>query len=127
MAFRRARTSLALALLVAAASGADGQGQPGVPPQGQAAAGQAQHLGRTYPRQLQPPPPRKAPRVYVSIVSPRQSSNVFQHIGQQRGQSNAGRSGGGMGSAGGMGSGGGMGSAGGMGSGGGMGAGFPAR
>jgi hypothetical protein len=121
MAFRLARTGLALALLVGAASGADGQVQPAVPPQGQAGAGQAQHLGRTYPRQLPPPPVRKAPRVYVSVVSPRQSSTVFQRVGQQRGQSNFGRSGGSMGSAGGMGSTGGMGSAGGMGGG------FPAR
>jgi hypothetical protein len=45
------------------------------------------------------------------VVSPQQSSsNVFQHIGQQGGQSGAGRSGGGFGGTGGMGTGGGMGS-----------------
>jgi len=66
-------------------------------------------LGRPYVRQVPPPPVRKAPGVHVSVVSPREQSNVFQHIGQQRGQSNAGRSPAGMGSAGGMGSGGGMG------------------
>jgi len=61
-------------------------------------------------RQVPPPPQRKAPGVYVSVVSPQQQqSNVFQHIGQ-RGQSNGGRGAGGMGNTGGMGTGGGMGS-----------------
>jgi len=124
MAFRSARLTLALGLLVGAAGGSEGQmqpatpmqgqhGQPGTAMQGQPAGGQALHLGRTFPRQLPPPPPRKSPQVYVSIVSPRQSSNVFQHIGQQ-GSSNGGRGTGGMGSAGGMGNGG-------------MSGGFPAR
>ena len=44
---------------------------------------------------MPPPPVRPAPRVYVSVVSPRQSSTVFQHIGR-RTQSNVGRGTGGM-------------------------------
>jgi hypothetical protein len=56
------------------------------------------------------------------VVSPQQSSsNVFQHIGQQRGRGTGGF--GGSGGMGGMGTGG----MGGMGTGGGMGSGFPAR
>ena len=122
MAFRWARQGVALALLVAVASGASAQVQPAGPPNGQAvggqaAGGQALQLGRPFTRQVPPPPVRKSPRVYVSVVSPqRQPSNVFQHIGQ-RGQSN-GRSAGGTG---------GMGNGGGMGTGGGMGSGFPSR
>jgi hypothetical protein len=94
MAFGRVRTGLVLALFVAAASGVSGEMAP---QQGQVAGGEAKHLGRAWPRQIPPPPPRKAPRVYVSVVSPRQSSTVFQHIGQQRTQSNAGHGGSGMG------------------------------
>jgi hypothetical protein len=109
MAFRWARQGVALALLVAA-SGVSAQVQPAPPPNGQAAGGQAHQLGRPFVRQVPPPPQRKAPGVYVSVVSPQQQqSNVFQHIGQ-RGQSNGGRGGGGMGNMGGMGTGGGMGS-----------------
>jgi hypothetical protein len=96
MVLRGARLWLGIALLVGGVSRASGQLQP-VVPQGQRPGGGAQHLGRTYPRQMAPPPARQAPRVYVSIVSPRQSSTVFQHIGQQRTQSNAGRGTGGMG------------------------------
>jgi len=116
MAFRWARQGVVLALLVAA-SGASAQVQPAAPPKqvqpaapanGQAAPGQARQLGRPFTRQVPPPPVRKAPQVYVSVVSPQQQqSNVFQHIGQ-RGQSGAGRGVGGMGNTGGMGTGGGM-------------------
>ena len=125
MAFRRGRQGLVLALLVAVAGSASPQvqpaapprqAQPGTPPNGQAGGGQAHQLGRPCIRQVPPPPPRKSPQVYVSVVSPQQSSsNVFQHIGQQqRGQSGGGA--GGFGGSGGMGS---------MGTGGGMGSGFP--
>jgi hypothetical protein len=141
MAFRWARQGLVVAFLVAAAGSAapqvrpaapprqgqpatpPKQVQPGTPPNGQA-GGQAQQLGRPFIRQVPPPPPRKSPQVHVSVVSPRQSSNVFQHIGQQRGQSGGGRSTGGFGGTGGVGNTGGMG---GMGTGGGMGSGFQAR
>ena len=138
MAFRSARLVLALGLLVGAARGTHGQlqpptrmqgqptpmqGQPApmqrqptmqgqpAPMPGQPGGGQAQHLGRTYPRQLPPPPPRKSPRVYVSIIPPRQPSNVFQHIGRSNGTRGAG----------------GVGNAGGMGNAGGTSGGFPAR
>jgi hypothetical protein len=117
MAFRWARQGVVLALLVTATSGASAQVQLAAPPNSQAAGGQAHQLGRPFTRQVPPPPVRKSPRVYVSVVSPQQQpSNVFQHIGQ-RGQSN-GRSAGGMG---------GMGNGGGPGTGGGMGSGFPSR
>jgi hypothetical protein len=95
MTFGRTRSGLVLALLVAAAaSSASGETAPR---HGQVAGGEAKQLGRPFPRQIPPPPARKAPRVYVSVVSPRQSSTVFQHVGQQRMQSNAGQRGGGMG------------------------------
>jgi hypothetical protein len=136
MAFRWARQGLVVAFLVAAAGSAAPQVQSAAPPRpvqpatppngqpgsGQAGGGQAQQLGRPYIRGVPPPPPRKSPQVHVSVVSPQQSSsNVFQHIGQQRGRGTGGFGGGG--GMGGMGTGG----MGGMGTGGGMGSGFPAR
>lgn len=86
-----------LALLAGAPNDASGQAPPTMPQQqGQAIGGEAKRLGRPFPRQLAPLPVRQAPGFYVSVVSPRQSSTVFQKIGRQRTQANSGRGTGGM-------------------------------
>jgi hypothetical protein len=76
---------LAIVLLAGAESGLAGQAQPAASAPGQAATGETKRLGRKYPAPVavQRSRSRAEPRVYVSVVSPRESG-VFQRIEQQR-------------------------------------------